>query len=161
MKSTEILNYSTGFAIFLAIKIFLNSILFPHAFHIIFPYPFRILSPYPFHSAFYPHIRSAFYPHIRSVPFRRCVPFRIGIRIRSASVSAKFSINIHAVYMTNRPTPSLCEILPVLVILPCKYVGRSYSCGMEELMLKLGLHVRFFSRAGNATGQISSHCRRN
>ena len=63
--------------------------------------------------------------------------------------------------MTNRPTPSLCEILPILVILPCKYVGRSYSCGMEELMLKLGLHVRFFSRAGNATGQISSHCRRN
>ncbi len=73
----------------LAIKRFLNSILFPHAFHIIFPYPFRMLSSYPFRSAFYPHIRSvphfipisvpfrilspypfrsAFYPHIRSVP---------------------------------------------------------------------------------------------
>ena len=37
-------------------------------------------------------------------------------------------------------------------------LGAVFGCEKFHIYLKLGLHVRFFPRAGNATDQISSHC---
>ena len=44
------------------------------------------------------------------------------------------------------------------LIIYCSNCIRCMQNSTFETGLKLGLHVRFFPRAGNATGQISSHC---